>query len=113
MEPEVIREPGAFASQLLHRDTDPLAASETRSATIDIRNLGSIGGDIFADQACSMKFHTSPDGDNYGTPTELAVAAGEGIRFEYVRIAARAIKVEVVNGATPMTAFRLYIRGGA
>lgn len=113
MDPEVIREPGAFASQLLHRDTDPLDAAETRETVIDVRNLGSVGGHIYADQACTMKFYTSPDGDNYGTPAELAVAAGQTVPFEYPRLFSRTVKVEVVCGATPMTAFRLFVRGGS
>lgn len=113
MDPEVIREQGAFASQLLHRDTTPLAGAETRSAVIDVRNLGSVGGHIYADQACTMKFYTSPDGDNYGTPAELAVAAGQTVPFEYLRLFSRTVKIEVVNGAAAMAAFRLYVRGGA
>lgn len=116
MESENLWRPGPnkFAGTvLMHRDISPLSASETRGVVIETRNIRDLGGHIYADQACAMKFYTSPDGDNYGTPAELAVAAGQTIPFEYERIFSRTVKIEVVNGATPMTAFRLFVRGGA
>lgn len=64
-------------SKLLHRDIAPLAASETRTAVIQTRHITDLGGHIYANQVCTMKFYTSPDGDNYGTPAELSVAAGQ------------------------------------
>jgi hypothetical protein len=100
-------------SKLLHSDTTPLTANATRTAIIQTRNVSDIGGHIYADQACTMRFYTSPDGDNYGTASELAVAAGQTIPFEYPKVYSRTVKIEVVCGATPMTAFRLYVRGGA
>lgn len=105
---------GAFAgSVLIHRDVVPLAGAATRTAVLLSDAIGSIGGDIYADQACTMNVYISPDGDNYGDPSVLTVAAGQKVRFEYPELFSRTIKVEVVNGATPMTAFRLFIRGGA
>lgn len=100
-------------SKLLHRDVTPLAAAATRTAVIQTRHISDLGGHIYADQACTMKLYTSPDGDNYGSPAELAVAAGVTVPFEYPGLFARTVKIEVVNGATPMAAFRLFVRGAA
>jgi urease beta subunit len=72
-----------------------------------------LAGDIYADQACTLQLSVSPDGDNYGTPSELDVPAGENVRFEYSGLFSRTVKVVVTNGAIEMTAFRLFIRGGA
>lgn len=104
---------GYAGTVLLHRDLVPLAAGGNRAKELSVAGCGSVGGHIYADQACTMKFYTSPDGDNYGAATELAVAAGQTVPFEYLHLFSRTVKIEVVNGAAPMAAFRLYVRGGA
>jgi plastocyanin len=119
MEPEIIIAnptsvfgPGYVGTVLLHKDTAPLGSNETRSQVILVNAVSSIGGDIYADKDCVLKVYTSPDGDNYGVPSEVSVAAGETVRFEYPELYSRTVKVDVVNGAVAMGAFRLFVRGG-
>jgi hypothetical protein len=105
---------GGFpGSILLHRDVTPLDLEDARTAVILTHGCNSIGGDIYADQACTLKVYTSADGDNFGTPALVAVPAGQPLRFEYPGLFCRAVKVEVANNGAAMTEFRLYIRGGA
>jgi hypothetical protein len=104
---------GYAGTVLLHRDTMPLAANVNREMVIVTDGCNAIGGDIYADQACTLQLSVSPDGDNYGMPSELNVPAGEMVRFEYPGLFARTVKLVATNGATPMTVFRLFVRGGS
>lgn len=119
MEPEIITTnptsvfgPGYVGTVLLYKDLAPLGSNETRTGIIIVNAVSSIGGDIYADKDCVLKLSVSPDGDNYGAPAEVSVAAGETVRFEYPELFSRTVKVDVVNGAAAMGAFRLFVRGG-
>lgn len=96
---------------LLHVDTDPLGADETRSIEIDISHCSKIGGSLYADQACTFNFYYGQDGNNYGDAVTQDVAGGETIELEADPVYSRALKIEVINGAVAMSAYRLHLRG--
>jgi len=98
---------------LLHKDTTPLDADETRTAGIDISHCSNFGGTLYADQACTLNLYYGQDGSNYGDAVTKNVGAGESIDFYANANFYRALKIEVVNGVDAMTAYRLHLRGRA
>ncbi|MGE4544229.1 MAG: hypothetical protein AB7D06_08970 [Pedobacter sp.] len=98
---------------LLHKDTTPLAVNETRTAEIEISHCSKLGGSLYADQACTLNLYYGQDAVNYGPAESQSVSAGQTIEWDADPVYNRALKIEIVNGATEMTAFRNHIRGRA
>lgn len=103
-------------SVLLLVDTSPLTTAEVRtSVAINTRMVGKIGIDISADKNCTVKLVRLPDGETTGEVSDIgSVAAGTPAFFLYTSLLCPAIKVAVENtGGADMTAFAMYVRGGA
>lgn len=98
-------------------DTKILAGSETRQYVLDVADVGSIGGDIFGDQASTLKVyygHKDAAGAiTYSDAETLAVSASTLTPFSSTDLFCDKIKIEVVNGATPMTSYKAFVRGRA
>lgn len=103
-------------STLLLADDVALDTAEVRtSAIIDTRMISTLGLDISADQNCTVKVVRLPDGVTAGAESVLgSVVAGTPAFHTYSSLLCPAVKIVVENtGGAPMTAFSLYVRGGA
>jgi hypothetical protein len=103
-------------SVLLAANTVPLAIGETRSVgPFWTRNIGNMGLDVLADQACTVTVIRCPNGvDDGERSTSASVAASAPVHLTYSGVLCKAMRVEVVNtSGVAMTAFALYVRGGA
>jgi hypothetical protein len=68
-----------------------------------------VTGTVFADQAGTLFIEQSFDGTNYDLSKSVAVLASAGQGFSE-EIVAPYLRVRYVNGATPQTVFRVYMR---
>lgn len=103
-------------SALLLTDEVPLEAAEARvSDPINTRMISTLGIDISADQACTVKVTRLPDGATPGAVSTVGeVAAGTPAFFMYSAVLCPAVLITVTNSAgVAMTAYSLHVRGGA
>jgi hypothetical protein len=103
-------------SALLHRDSVPLADGEVRdSGAIRTINASTLGIDIAGDQDCTVTVIRLPDGETAGERSVAGVVTAGQPRFlQYSSLLCPAVLVEVTNtSGVAMTAFTMYVRGGA
>lgn len=103
-------------STLIHSDLTPLGDGEIReSEVLDVRFVSTLGIDVAADQACIVEIIRLPDGVTPGAVSAPgAVEAGVPAFFSYSQLCCPAVRLRVTNqGGAAMTAFALYLRGGA
>jgi len=103
-------------SALLLSDQVPLVSEEVRpSDPLKTRMCGKVGIDISADQNCTVKIVRLPDGETPGEVSDVgSVVAGTPAFFLYTSVLCPAVRVVVENtGGADMTAFSMYVRGGA
>lgn len=116
--PLIGRQPGSCAVVI---DAEPLGIDEVREHIIPTNTLTSLGGDILADQACSVVIVPLPEGlpaDQGGTEGEtsetLSVVAAAPARWSYSQVRCLAVAVRVTNtSGVAMTAYKHIIRGEA
>jgi len=104
-------------STLLLSDVAPILAAAAVRTSDPITTLmtNTIGIDISADQACTVKIVRLPDGETEGAVSDVGtVAAGTPAFFAYTTLLCPAIKIVVENtGGADMAEFAMYVRGGA
>lgn len=108
--------PIVSGSALLLKDGLPLSSGENRvSNPIHTRSVSTIGIDIAADKDCTVTITRLPDGQTPGAVSIVgSVKAGIPAFFVYSCLLCPAIKITVMNtSGAQMTAFAMYVRGGA
>lgn len=102
--------PGDIASGVL-----PLAASGAWSHEVDARLCSTIGGDILADQACTLNIYFG-QADQAGViawsdAESLSISASTLTPFSASDLFCSHVKIEVVNGGTQMDSLQIFVRG--
>lgn len=87
-------------------------AAEWNSGILEPGLADTITGSIFADQAGTIHIEQSGDGTNWDVDTNYAVTANSGKGFSE-QIILPYVRVRYVNGATPQTIFRVFVRSTA
>lgn len=117
--PEVIVIPSGgriVGSLLLARRLDPIMLTEgTREIDIETRHINTLSIDIESDVACTVQMIRLPDGETEGeASTAVSVSAGVPAHHTYSAVQCGWMRIKIVNtSGTDMTAFALYVRGGA
>lgn len=89
--------------------TVPLLAAGTYTQEIEVGLGDRITGAVFADQIGTIFLEQSGDEINWDVSTSYAVPASDGKGFSE-EILLPFVRIRYVNGGTPQTIFRLFIR---